>query len=183
MFVIESTFDDENLFSTPVRVVIEGRFRRPSYQCNVLTFIIVQTQNFEARYKSGRPLRIARIDDELRLVCSGELMQLDEDYTTPLANFWRMCCADGVSYVAARRVQLMLITKLTLQHEKLLATSVYVRRKCTAGSISDQRRRARDFVADAIEHHALDARHRRVHPFVIFRSNNYALREVRVKPH
>jgi hypothetical protein len=54
----------------------------------------------------------------------------------------------------------MLITELALKYQELFAATVNVRRECGVGRIPDQRRCTRNFIANPIEHHAFDARHR-----------------------
>jgi hypothetical protein len=100
-------------------------------------------------------------------------MQFDEDGTPGIANARRVRRSDRISHITARRVAPVLITKLPLQHEKLLAAAVNVRREATVGSVADQRCRTRHFIADAIEHHALDTRHGRVNPSVVLRPDDY----------
>ena len=51
----------------------------------------------------------------------------------------------------------MLVGKYAVEHEKFLAKRVLMRGKGAGGRIADERGRARDFAADAVEQAAFDA--------------------------
>ena len=91
--------------------------------------------------------------------------------------------ANGISDVAANGVSVVLIAEFSFEHEELLAAAMHVLGENTIRCITDQRRRSRDLVTDTIEHHPLDARHRRVDPSVVFWSDNDPLVKVGIQAH
>ena len=74
----------------------------------------------------------------------------------------------------------MLIGKHPVQHQEFFAERVLMRGECAGGSITDQRGRARDLAANAIEHAALDARLRGGDPWQFAGCYDHTLGEVGV---
>src|SRR5262245_63614206 len=88
-----------------------------------------------------------------------------------------------IADVAARRIVATLVLKDSLQYEKFFAAEMRVRREGGARRISNDGRRARDLVANAVEHSALDTRHWRAHPVRCCGMDRGALGEVGVDPY
>ena len=142
-----------------MRVFLEGGIRCPANQYNIFILKLMQQHYVQSRRVIRNPFTIECVDEDCGAVILIKLMQFDEDGAACIANAWRVRCANGISYIAAGGVAPVLIAKFSLQHEKLLAAAVNVRREVTVRGVADQRRRTCDFIANSIQHHALDTGH------------------------
>src|SRR5690606_1770329 len=121
-----------------------------------------------------------RFDDYRRYVRLIELVQLDENDATLIADARRVPGADGIPDVGAGRVEAVLVAEHAFQHEELLAATMDVFGERAVRRVTHERGRPRHFLADAVEHHALNPRHRGGDPAVVMRADDYRLREIRV---
>src|SRR5262249_24588793 len=88
-----------------------------------------------------------------------------------------------IADVAPRRIVAALVLKDTLENEEFFAAEMRVRREGGAWRVANDGRCARDLVTDAVEHSALNTRHRRAHPGPWCGMDRGALGEVGIDPH
>jgi hypothetical protein len=88
-----------------------------------------------------------------------------------------------IADVAARRIVAMLVLEHAVEHKELLTAVVHVHGEVAGGCIADDRCRARDLIADAVEHAPVNARHRRRHPVEPARVNHGTAAEIGVEVH
>jgi hypothetical protein len=82
----------------------------------------------------------------------------------PAAEAGVWCDVGGLRMYDPAGVIAVLVLEDAFEDDELLAAAVRVGGEMTVGGISDDRRCARHFIADAIEHAALDAGHWRRNP-------------------
>src|SRR5262249_53136677 len=100
------------------------------------------------------------VDAHVRAVGWIELPELHENRAAGCGS-GRVLRLRRIADVAARREIAMLVLKDAFEDEEFLAAGMDVRREGTLRCIAHDRRRPGDLVTEAIEHAALDARHRR----------------------
>lgn len=157
--------------------------RRPPHQRDVLGAVLVERQHGQAGHHALVPARRAGVDHHALSIGRRELVKLDEQHRTVGPGPRRVRRSDRVAHVGALRIVVGVVVKAAGEHEELLAAAVGMRAEPRPGRIADDRRLARDLLADAIQHVALGPGHRRRPPRLATRKHDLAAGEVCSKLH
>src|SRR4051794_15959756 len=177
MLVTEDSFEDEDLFTTPVTMARKARVGRPAHERHVLGVERMQWENHEPGYRARQPCAARRLEDDARAIVAPHLVELHEDRRPIGARGGSVRGADRVPQIRSRGVLAVLIDEEALQNEDLLAASMGVLWESGMRRVANDARRPR-VLSEAIELHPLDAGRRCRNPRRRSWENDGAFREI-----
>ena len=130
----------------------------PAHKRAVLRPMHVEEKNAQARCGTRQKWCAARVDDDVCAVIRFKLVELHKDRATGDAK-GRVFRPDQVAHIGACRIVAMLIGEDTVKDEKLFTAAMLVRVEMGVFCIADDRRRAGDLVANAVQHLPLNPCH------------------------
>jgi hypothetical protein len=183
VFILPGAFEHEDLLPA---LMARGRHRgpgAPSLQLHRFGRHGVKRQNLDTGRARCGEVRVARIHDHLLGIGARELVQLHEDRRAFGPDMRTVRRADGIAHIGADRVVACLVREHAVKHEVFLAPAMGMGVEGAVRGEAHDGRRARDLLADPVQHHAVDATGGRSDPVVIPGPDHDPLGEIGVQSH
>jgi hypothetical protein len=160
-----------------MRIVIELHTRRETNEVSRFAREIVQRLDSYSIHPSAHPIAGLRGNHNARHVFRRKLPEFNEEQTAVFGE-WRMSRAGRIAQIGARRIAAMFVFEKPFDNEDFLTAAVFVKWKKAAWLKPDKTGCARNLIADAIKHQAVDAFLRRGNPLRLARPHYFFARKI-----